>query len=77
MEKIWKIEIVLGDTKAVWAEIAPSTVGLRHKEDFIRATAKAMWLNAKVNGDLKHLHGANKFAKVIVTCSDGLVTIEL
>ena len=77
MEKIWKIEIVLGDTKNVWAEIAPSSIGIKHKQDNIRATAKAMWLNAKVNGDLKHLHGANKMAKVIVTLSNGLVTIAL
>jgi hypothetical protein len=77
MEKVMKIEIVLGDSKAVWAEIAPSTVPLRHKEDNIRATARKMWLNARENGDLKHLHGANKFAKVIVTCGNGLVTIEL
>ena len=77
MEKVMKIEIVLGDSKAVWAEIAPSSIPLRHKEDNIRSIARKMWLNARQEGNLTHLHGANKMAKVRITCGNGLVTIEL
>jgi hypothetical protein len=77
MEKVMKIEIILGDTKNVWAEIAPSTIGIKHKEDFIRATARKMWFEARNNGDLRDLHGAFRMAKVRVTCGNGLVTIEL
>ena len=77
MEKVMKIEIILGDSKVVWAEIAPSTMPLRHKEDNIRATARKMWFEARNNGDLRNLHGAFRMAKVRVTCGNGLVTIEL
>ena len=77
MEKVMKIEVVLGDTKAVWAEIAPSTLPLRHREDFIRATARNMWLNARENGNLDNLNGAFRMGRVVVTCGDGLKTITL
>ena len=77
MEKVWKIEIVLGDTKNVWAEIAPSSIGLRHKQDEIRATARKMWFEARENGNLDNLNGAFRMGRVVVTCSNGLVTIAL
>ena len=67
MSTITKIEIVLGDTAKVWAEIDPTTIHWKHANETIRATARKMWLQ----------DGFAKFARVIVTRGIDKETISL
>jgi hypothetical protein len=64
---IVKIEVILGDTKKVWAEIDPTNIDKRHAKENVCQLVKAIWYDAREAGDLETIHGGYRLCTVAVT----------
>ena len=79
MTTITKIEIILGDSKKIWAEIDPATIPRRNPIDSIRTAAKAIWADARESRSLVDVHGGYRHCRALVygKSKDLLLTIYI